>query len=179
MFRKKFSQLGQVVDIFCLGKLDKEGKPFGFVRFPAKYDELKLLDDLNNVWVDSYKLRAFFPKIQRKERDSTQKIELTNREQKDREVRYHSFKVGSGIRDPYKSYLGTLVGKKEELDMHINVTDSISQNMSKMEEAEWLKESYTCLLKVQFPWEDVKEELKSECDIAIGLTYMGDDVVLV
>lgn len=47
MLKQKILEIGQVVNIFCLRKKDKEGKPFGFVRFLAKYDEWKILDALN------------------------------------------------------------------------------------------------------------------------------------
>lgn len=35
---------------------------FGFIRYPRKYDERVLLEDLKNIWVGSYKLRAFIPR---------------------------------------------------------------------------------------------------------------------
>ncbi|KAL8508279.1 hypothetical protein ACS0TY_018752 [Phlomoides rotata] len=58
-----FNKVGMVVDLFIP---QKRGKPFGFVRFENDGDEEKLLEDLNNVWIGSYKIRAFFPRYGRK-----------------------------------------------------------------------------------------------------------------
>lgn len=64
--RTKFEEVGKVVDLFLPKKLDKAGKPFGFVRFADYYDEDDILRALNNVWIESYKIRAFPPKYDRK-----------------------------------------------------------------------------------------------------------------
>ncbi|KAL8549596.1 hypothetical protein ACS0TY_008441 [Phlomoides rotata] len=62
--RDKFCEFGSVVDIFIPAKLDKTGKPFGFVRFDIHHDEEYLLDSLNNTWIGSYKLLAYIPKYE-------------------------------------------------------------------------------------------------------------------
>lgn len=61
----KFSRIGDVCDIFCPRKRDNEGKLFGFVRFEGKIDEECVLRDLNNIWIGSYKMRAFCPRFGR------------------------------------------------------------------------------------------------------------------
>lgn len=34
------------------------------------------------------------------------------------------------------------------------------------------------LLKSEFPWEDIEEERRSECEVGIGIIYLGENVVL-
>lgn len=69
----EFSKAGRVLDIFCPQKRDKLGKPFGFVRFPEEYNTEQFLEVLNNIWIESYKLRVFFPKFERKKAAINQK----------------------------------------------------------------------------------------------------------
>lgn len=47
------------------------------MRFPAKFDEKSLLDGLNNIWIDSYKLRAFIPRFDRNDTTTKKKVSYT------------------------------------------------------------------------------------------------------
>ncbi|KAL8502256.1 hypothetical protein ACS0TY_021396 [Phlomoides rotata] len=60
--RSKFTAVGVVLDIFCPKKKDKKGKPFGFVRFSARMDSNVVLEKLNNMWIGTYKIRAYLPR---------------------------------------------------------------------------------------------------------------------
>lgn len=61
--RRKFEKVGRVEDIFIPGKRDKAGKRFGFVRFRKGEGADRILEQLNNVWIGSYIIRAFEPKF--------------------------------------------------------------------------------------------------------------------
>lgn len=65
--KSKFSEIGEVIDIFCPNKRDKAGKRFGFVRFWEKQirDPMLALERLNNIGIKSYKLQVFLPKYDR------------------------------------------------------------------------------------------------------------------
>lgn len=64
----KLSEAGEVLDIFFPKKKDKSGKHFGFVRYSAMYKDKTILDRLNKVWIDIFKIRAYLPHFNRKER---------------------------------------------------------------------------------------------------------------
>lgn len=55
------------MDVFIPRKLDKAGKPLGFVRF--RLDQVgnveSALNWLNDPWIGSYKLRVFLPRFDR------------------------------------------------------------------------------------------------------------------
>lgn len=65
MLINKFKQVGETCDVFCPIRKGREGNLFGFVRFLRKYDEEIVLRDLNNIWIASYKFRAFISKFKR------------------------------------------------------------------------------------------------------------------
>lgn len=67
--RLRFGEIGKVVDFFRPNKLDRMGKPFGFVRFDIKCDEHGLLRRLNNTWIGSYKIIALVPRYERKRQE--------------------------------------------------------------------------------------------------------------
>lgn len=69
----KNNELGKVIDVFCPRKWDKEGNRFDFVRYPGGqgFDTEGILSKLNNIWIGSYKIRAYlliFERIQPKQR---------------------------------------------------------------------------------------------------------------
>lgn len=53
--------------MFCPKKKDRQGKRFGFVRFPKIYDPREILFELNNIWMGSFKLKVFIPKFGRED----------------------------------------------------------------------------------------------------------------
>ncbi|KAL8526115.1 hypothetical protein ACS0TY_015369 [Phlomoides rotata] len=91
-----FSAVGEVLDIFCPKKKDKRGKPFGFVRFSAKLEADKVLEKLNNIWIDSYKIRAYIPRFNRKETQVKKDPKQV--------VGRQSFLAQNSLRKPEKSY---------------------------------------------------------------------------
>lgn len=89
--KQKFDGIGEVRDIFCPNKRDKNGHIFGFVRFPRNSDVEEMLLKLNNIWFGSYKLRAFVPKFNRVPIDKEKKTTM------------HVFPAGSGLRSENKT----------------------------------------------------------------------------
>lgn len=53
--RSIFSEIGEVVDIYCPKKRDKTGRMFGFVKFVKKQikDKKRILERLNDIWIGS------------------------------------------------------------------------------------------------------------------------------
>ncbi|GJU06928.1 RNA-directed DNA polymerase, eukaryota [Tanacetum coccineum] len=54
------------VDVYIARKLSKIGKRFGFVRFIEMENQQKLLEDLNQIWIGSYKLFASMARFEKK-----------------------------------------------------------------------------------------------------------------
>lgn len=59
--RRRFEEVGPVVDVFVIVKKDKQGKNFSFIRFEKGSDEEMLLGKMNRVWIGSYIIRASRP----------------------------------------------------------------------------------------------------------------------
>lgn len=62
--RRRFEEVGRVVDLFIPAKRDKVGKRFGFVFWKGGEEE-RLLEKLNKVWIGSFVIRAFRPRFER------------------------------------------------------------------------------------------------------------------
>ncbi|GJS68656.1 putative RNA-directed DNA polymerase, eukaryota, reverse transcriptase zinc-binding domain protein [Tanacetum coccineum] len=56
----------RVVDVYIAYKLSKIGKRFGFVRFIKMENQQKLLENLNQIWIGSYKLFASMARFEKK-----------------------------------------------------------------------------------------------------------------
>lgn len=63
--RRKFEEVGKFDDLFIPAKKDKTGKRFGFVRFASKGKRSERLEKLNNIWIDSFVIRAYIPRFER------------------------------------------------------------------------------------------------------------------
>lgn len=55
-----------MINIFYPRKKDTCEKPFEFVRYSSEYEETRILEKLNNAWIESYKIRAFIPRYYRR-----------------------------------------------------------------------------------------------------------------
>ncbi|KAJ9556592.1 hypothetical protein OSB04_011206 [Centaurea solstitialis] len=55
---KTFACLGVVVDLYIARKKSNWGKRFGFVRFIKVKNWRSMEDDLNNIWIGNFKIRA-------------------------------------------------------------------------------------------------------------------------
>lgn len=169
--RDKFMTVGKVVDIFCPKKKDKEGKRFGFVRFAPGFAKERVLEDLNNIWISSYKLRVFFPKFERNH--SVAKGGNQNQ---------NHFAANSGVRVTSKSHADKFTGgqrtDKTEDGVPIQIKESVVRFSTTEEERSWLKDCWTGLLKEDFSWHSHIEELLSECGGYVRIRYIGDNVVI-
>nr|GEW44279.1 nucleotide-binding alpha-beta plait domain-containing protein [Tanacetum cinerariifolium] len=58
-------QYGHVVDTFIPNKRSKNGKRFGFVRFINVFNDERLVNNLNTVWIDRFKLHANIARFHR------------------------------------------------------------------------------------------------------------------
>ncbi|KAL8542390.1 hypothetical protein ACS0TY_003309 [Phlomoides rotata] len=69
---EKFREFVIVKDIFIPKKLDKFGKKYGFVRFGGAVNTTVVEQELNRVWVGSYKIRVNLSKFARNSLNSGQ-----------------------------------------------------------------------------------------------------------
>lgn len=165
--RSKFEKIGKVVDLFIPKKLDKVGKPFGFVRFADYLDEDELLKALNNVWIESYKIRAFYPKYDRENPaiDKKEKVPVIRKD---------------NLRVDEKSYACIVEEKENDNGKHITAPEksqSILTFKTTREETKWLDECITGMLRSKFSWEEYGEELQEECGNFFNIRYMGEDIL--
>ncbi|KAL8537704.1 hypothetical protein ACS0TY_012738 [Phlomoides rotata] len=175
--KSKFSEVGEVVDIFCPNKRDRAGKPYGFVRLLASQirDVEATLVKLNRLWIDSYKLCVYKPRF---ERTPMPNIKTQTR---------NGFAANLGVRSPEKTYRDAIRKSgfenqgdthKEGLQPKVQKDDSFVFSPT-AEERNWLEKCWIGLLKNDFTWEDNGEEIQGECGIKFKLCYMGDNVVLI
>ncbi|KAL6577320.1 hypothetical protein OROMI_011596 [Orobanche minor] len=159
------SKIGKVVDLFRPKKTDKSGNEFGFVRFKAESDADvdRLLEDANNLWIDSYRLMVYIPRFN-KEHAIIKRSEP---------VIVSSRKREEGV--SYKDVFGNIKeGEKRVEETEIPITFS-----SKEEDSAWLKDSLVGLLKDEYDWEEHEEELKNEVANSTVLRTLGDNLVLI
>ncbi|KAL8523174.1 hypothetical protein ACS0TY_013225 [Phlomoides rotata] len=158
--RKTFSKVEKVIDIFCPKKRDKRGMSFGFVRFMdrATIEKEKLMADLNNLWIGSYKIRVSTPRFKREQaRKAT--------------VQHNAFEVNKNLRNPEVSYRDVIAKKSYEgpiRDMHVKkggedypreltVKKKVEEVKTKAfkfeatkEEKQWLEGCFIGLIKEDF-----------------------------
>lgn len=192
--REKFGEVGTVLDVFCPNKWDMRGKRFGFVRFPETQtsDMDKMLRALNSLWIGSYKIQVYLPKFRRPQMYTKSQA-------------VSSFEAGKGKRLPGVSYRevvskepGTLGGPNLRVEMASEekhkrpCQDDPEPKMEKVrgglseisfetreEEKEWLKSCLVGLLRKDFLWEEIVDEIQGEWGTRVKLIYVGDNVVLI
>lgn len=165
--RLKLEEAGNVVDFFQPTKLDRMGKPFGFVRFEAKYDENKLLRRLNDIWIGTYKIRALLLRYERRRHEAKEpgpSIPIPK----------------ESLRNPNRSF-AEIMTTKDTSDSGQNIAnlDKPLHFKTREEETRWLNDCLTGVLKQRFSWEEYGEELQEECGDLLNIRYMGDNVVLI
>ncbi|GKV09573.1 hypothetical protein SLEP1_g21054 [Rubroshorea leprosula] len=64
----RFQMYGKVIDVFVPKKRDKWGKRFGFLHLLGVHNESQMVRRLNEIWIDSYKLRVKTAEDRSKER---------------------------------------------------------------------------------------------------------------
>ncbi|KAL8501437.1 hypothetical protein ACS0TY_020824 [Phlomoides rotata] len=143
VLKAKFNEVATVVDLFCPKKCDKEGKSFGFMRFPVEETRNmeKLMKKLNNVWIDSYKVRVYKPRFKCNHRKVENQKQVT-------------FAPGYGVRTPNKSCKEVVakeqrVEKKEESNIREKKNtrqDCEFSFVTSTGDKEWLSKCYVALL---------------------------------
>lgn len=161
-------------DVFCPRKRDQTGSLFGFVRFPKDYHAEVILEKLNNIWIKSFKLRAWVPRFRRE--PIPQKLLRASQR--------NAFPEGYGMRIGNKSFVDTAKGKPalQEEEGKVFTWDKNQEIISfktKDEDKKWLEECYSGYLKPSFSWEDHGEELLSESSGILYLRPMGGNLILI
>ncbi|XP_057811397.1 uncharacterized protein LOC131025616 [Salvia miltiorrhiza] len=171
--RRKFGSVREPTDIFCPRKRDKKGKPFGFVRFEDVEDSDGLLEQLNKLWIGSYKISVFKPRFQREVKVQGSKgkgIKSDAGRKPDKPKRVHDAKRMLGV-----SFKEVLTGSKEG---ESGPSDLIQFKTSD-EETRWLDGAFTGFIKDEFLWEEINEEINSESAGKLKVTTMGGNLVLI
>ncbi|KAJ6879840.1 hypothetical protein NC652_033231 [Populus alba x Populus x berolinensis] len=75
-----FRKQGKVIKLFVSRKTNQAGKHFGFVTILSNLSDKTLLECLNDIWFDSYKLRVNVAKHRRKDEVTKQKIMGTGKQ---------------------------------------------------------------------------------------------------
>ncbi|KAL8521976.1 hypothetical protein ACS0TY_012213 [Phlomoides rotata] len=179
--RSCFNEVGLVVDLFIPQKKDKRGNPFGFVRFEMVADEVKLLEDLNNIWIGSYKIRASFPRYGRKSSEVSlgKKPEESKSFEAHRNAKVPAISYAVATVATHKTNGETIVSIPRAEMISIPRAETVIQFKSSEEEKAWLKECITGSLKKNFSWEDYQDEIQTEGGKSLLLRSLGDDVVLI
>ncbi|KAL8531214.1 hypothetical protein ACS0TY_008006 [Phlomoides rotata] len=174
ILKSKFSEVGEVVDIFCPTKRDRTGKPFRFVRLLARHIRSTevTLEKLNRLWIDSYKLCVYMPRFERALMPNNNKTQIRNR-----------FMANLGVRSLEKTYKNAISksGPKIQGDTYKESSQSKVQKDESftfaptVEEKSWLKNCWMGLLKNDFSWEDNREEIQGECDHGKNKMYAIED----
>ncbi|KAL8504197.1 hypothetical protein ACS0TY_022799 [Phlomoides rotata] len=180
--RKTFGRVEKVIDIFCPKKRDKREMHFGFVRFldRATIDKEKLMEDLNNLWIGSYKIRVNPPRFKREQTRTAS-------------VQHNVFEANRNLRIPEVSFRD-VIGKKSyegpsqgvhankggvDYPRGITVKTKVFKFKATKEDKQWLEGCFIGLIKEDFSWESYGEETRSESGKSLTLRYMGDNVVII
>ncbi|XP_057803176.1 uncharacterized protein LOC131018474 [Salvia miltiorrhiza] len=171
--RRKFGSVREPTDIFCPRKRDKKGKPFGFVRFEDVEDRDGLLEQLNKLWIGSYKIRVFKPRFEREvkiqgSKGKGFKADAGRKTEKTKVV--HAAKRMMGV-----SFKEVLTGSKEGE----SGPSDLLQFKTSDEETRWLDGAFTGFIKDEFLWEEINEEINSEIAGKLKVTTMGGNLVLI
>ncbi|XP_057787172.1 uncharacterized protein LOC131004499 [Salvia miltiorrhiza] len=168
---RRFKAIGKVSDIFRPQKRDIKGKPFGFVRFEECSDREALLREMNNIWFGSFKLRAYFPRFERQQRedsntgtrtDSGVRRGNSNLRATVNGGRRFTIQVPDNKREKGKTFveaLGGTTNKNDDLP-----ADEMLGFQPNEEEMEWVRNSFTGYVKPEFEWDEFEDEINSECE---------------
>lgn len=178
-----------VVDVYCPRKMDKQGLPFGFVRFEERKEEHleRLLENLNNLWIG----RVYLPRFERSQpiwKTETPQVFSAN---------MGVIKLGRSFAEACKNSINFENPIEEErtpLELTYNehgkqmVEVRVKQmDTSKSfgfvfepseEEKSWLLDCWVGLLKDKFVWEEVENEIRSECGNKMRINFLGDNTLL-
>lgn len=171
---REFRTVGEVKDMFCPKKRDKAGNLFGFVRFSKKHNREKTLEELNKIWIGTYKLRAYLPKFNR------EPLRVRPKNQ-------NTFPASSGRLGGFTSFAGVVSGRQvgtypstEDVSENKQVWENDVINFQSIEsEKKWLDGVSTGFLKREFNWEEHGEELQEECAGKLSLTTLGGNLILI
>ncbi|GLT94192.1 hypothetical protein SLE2022_119470 [Rubroshorea leprosula] len=104
-----FKMHGRVVDVYVLGKRDKWGKRFGFVRMLGVQNAYQMEKQLSGIWFGSYKLRV-------KVVEDRQKGFFSNQRKIGVEVERRIEMWKDSLVQPHQSYTQAVAGKSQRLE---------------------------------------------------------------
>ncbi|KAK2410383.1 zinc finger CCCH domain-containing protein [Trifolium repens] len=172
---KKFAHYGRVGDIYIPTKVDKRGRKFGFVKFLEVKDEEDLNWRLQEVWIDTFKLRV------NRSRFSRNEVKRSEGNQA-HEVRLPTRREGEGSFQQGRSFRMALVKSMEQqLDMEKVVKSPENEVLQVEVDATVLKdlqESYVGVLALDIEVRRIITTLYMEGLPHIVVTDMGRSKVL-
>nr|GEV38291.1 nucleotide-binding alpha-beta plait domain-containing protein [Tanacetum cinerariifolium] len=120
-------QYGHVVDTFIPNKRSMNGKRFGFVRFINVFNDERLVNNLNTVWIDRFKLHANIAQFHRPPISSSKNTKKGGEDTKGGSPKLqmtdHS-KLNANTKVGH-SYVGVVKGGKELVNGGVESTPTI------------------------------------------------------
>ncbi|XP_057793292.1 uncharacterized protein LOC131009909 [Salvia miltiorrhiza] len=175
---RRFKEIGRVIYIFYPKKRDIRGKPFGFVRFQKRNDRDWILEEMNNIWIGSYKTRAYLPRFDRPLTETlNNKIGGVGNHAKERnESKRRVYNIPKGLRESGKTFAEALGGINKN---HTPPADEVISFQASNEEMKWSQNSFTGFVKAEFAWEDFEEEINSKYASILKVSTLGGNLVLI
>ncbi|CAL0310563.1 unnamed protein product [Lupinus luteus] len=175
-----FQKWGKVVDVVIPLRLDKYGKKFGLVRFQDVKNSKQMVEKLDRIWIDLYKIWVNLPKFQRGQVVS--RIQSSDKPGKDvgkkltfklRDGRNFAEVVKNGPHNPATSNPTNapeeIVNPSKESDFVFNTAE---------ETPLWLRNSYIGLIPDQVDIGELKEKLLLDGFYSVHLIQLGGRTAL-
>ncbi|KAL8469615.1 hypothetical protein ACS0TY_032461 [Phlomoides rotata] len=179
--QSRLNEVERVRDVFIPKWVNREGKRFGFVRFCSNIDKIRVEQELNDIWFGNYKLRANLSRFDRKFGPN--------------KAEYHPKPIYFGSSNPDHgnawrksdiSYAEVVRGSLRQSNTNMMVKHQQDDNNfaglrygSTEEYRERLKKYFTGILKENFLWIDVGNNIKEACDGHLTINYLGGNLVLI
>jgi hypothetical protein len=169
---KAFGRFGRLGDVYIPNKVDKWGKRFAFVKFREDRDVMELCNNMDDVWISSFKLRVNKSRFGRKD-DEGKKEEPAK--QKNLLIEGGSFNQNRSFKaalenDTQAQSNGDLEVKKLEEVYSVKVDEGVLKE---------LQESYVGRLGVNVEVYRIRTILFMEGLAHISVTDMGGMMVLI
>jgi hypothetical protein len=136
--RKGFEVCGMLEDIFVPNKRNRNGEPYGFVKFANVRDISKMTKALNAVWFGHFRVRASVAKFERNDMRAERRLEevqaglakgvvdsLKNDGNRDHPRRVETTSGGVGTKPPVTKTKSDGVGDLEEEGPGVRVGDFV------------------------------------------------------
>jgi hypothetical protein len=168
---KVFGRFGRLGDVYIPNKVDKWGKRFAFVKFREDRHAMELCNEMDDVWIGTYKLRVNKSRFGRREEERKKEEPVTQKK----------LLLGDGSNNLNRSFKEALEnaheGRKVGSDMV--VTEDVLDVKVEGNVLKELQESYVGKLAVNIEVYRIRTILFMEGLAHISVTDMGRKMVLI